>query len=117
MIQTNQLRIGNIVRDRKTDNYYCIRVLAFNKPSLERLEPIKLTEQLLINCGFKLRKKTEDGTIYGLLNTTIIYTRSVGSGMCFFLNGYHNDVHIEFLHQLQNLFFLLTGNELAVALL
>lgn len=81
---------------------------------IDEINPIPLTEELLLKFGFELRYKTEDGMIYGLGNITLIYCHTTDNDFGFFLNGYHNDVHIQELHQLQNLYHSLTGKELEI---
>lgn len=81
---------------------------------IDEIKPIPLTEELLLKFGFELRCKTEEGVIYGIGNTTLIYCHTDDNDFGFFLNGYHNDVYIRLFHQLQNLYYSLTGQELEI---
>lgn len=128
MIKANELRIGNwfIGYDNKQFQFDYTDFMIIGTPAQWEQKPfepdelikspIKLTEEILLNCGFEQRSKTEDGVIYGLGNITLIYCHTTDNDFGFFLNGYHNDVHIRELHQLQNLYFELTGQELEVKL-
>ncbi len=70
--------------------------------------PIPLTEEILIKAGFK---EEYDGWVFG---KTIFITKDddgwhVGN-FGFFINS------IQYLHQLQNLYFALTGEEIKIEL-
>lgn len=119
MIKANELRIGNWLMDGR----YFSRIVGrdiddiqYERCGTHVFDPIPLTPEILQKAGFEVRKHTEDGTIYGILNFTIIHALSVNDGIKFFLNGYHNDVVIEYVHQLQNLYFAITGEELNINL-
>jgi len=75
-------------------------------------KPIKLTDELIFKCG---GKKAEENDSYGGI---IIYYPN-GNGMRIKNNEWssnHISVKIEYLHQLQNLYFALTNQELEVGL-
>lgn len=71
---------------------------------------IPLTEDILLRCGFKLLKDDEDYEIFVLSGFII----------CMSINGFYSELldqngfksEIKYLHQLQNLFYSLTGKEL-----
>lgn len=125
MIQANELRIGNWV---ELKNSGFIRIDAdnigeiVNNPAI--LNPIPLTPEILKKCGFYTKKDpTSTFTIYwnprmeifafmdeNPIDRINIYYRDVGD--IAFL-GTRRKFH---LHQLQNLYFALTGEELQVQL-
>jgi len=131
MINANELRIGNLV---KLENYfkiigimfrygndnYDIHVLRENsiliyKVLESELEPIPLTTEILEKCGF-------DWSIYHQafhkLNLEFDLNESypLGFSLCTFRNKLLVAPNIYFLHQLQNLYFALTGEELQINL-
>ena len=86
----------------------------------EFIKPILLTETLLIKSGFELYYESQFCKRYELiLNTEICYSFSN-------LEDYRGSVgfsyvgkviqNIKFVHQLQNLYFALTGQELTIEL-
>lgn len=78
------------------------------KTNNKKIEPIPLTEELLVRFGFK------NGCleiVNGLLlwvddELWITYTNGIRSGCL---------SHIKYVHQLQNLYFALTGEELTLS--
>lgn len=131
MITPQELRIDNYV----WNSTQCIPVLVDVKIIQEQInaskgfgipwEPITLTEEILLKCGFVKKKKLySSGFIYFLdgfsyeSEFTDSYSRYF-DGLCFVLTCIPYDVqslNIEYLHQLQNLYFDLTGQELEIKL-
>jgi len=120
MIQPNELRLGNrlslsgkitavrgVVYDEYTDGFgvYCETGIV----AISAFTPIPLTEELLVKCGFVDNDTTQyrkDDLIY---DGGYIYLYSYNDG--------EPDPRLakcEYLHQLQNLIFALTGEELNV---
>ncbi len=105
MIKASELRIGNwIVFDGKI-----LRATSNIIHSLDeewfQAEPIPLTYEILEKCGFEcLCSKWKNGHIELLVNL---------NGYDFFYGGF---TKLEYLHQLQNLYFALTTEELEVNL-
>lgn len=90
--------------------------IATNGRWLNHFEPIPITPEVLVNCGFK--KTLGIDAIYFIDNigwdsingiTIRVLYRNEINRRC--TDWSHYD-HIEHLHQLQNLFFALTGEEL-----
>lgn len=103
----NELRVGNYV----TQDGEFIQGISSNgihKFDIEQisLEPIPLTEQWLLKFGFK-KKQTH-------------YTHSINRGYEFILDSDFTlcdidiFVSVKYVHQLQNLYFALTGKELCL---
>lgn len=74
---------------------------------LNRIEPIPLTEEILLKCGFEKVRE------YLHIDNEIVIQKDA--------NGYYShinsgNIYINSLHQLQNLYFALTGEELQVTL-
>lgn len=128
-MKANELRIGNLVNygvnivpiksihtesvlknevrvyvelNEKLQNY-CL--------DITEIEPIPLTEERLLKFGFELDIE-DDGYQKGKYKVSVS-----DEGCLFFINiGYYPEEIAEFkyVHQLQNLYFALTGGELVV---
>ena len=137
-MKASELKIGNLIQweDESNDIVevlgigHCIdgeNDLAYketknNSPGLAMLSefiPIVLTEEWLLKFGF-VRDLHKISTIYGKCGHTpsgkstglIIYQCPNGSYSPAAYNDTHQD--IVYVHQLQNLFFALTGEELTI---
>ena len=136
MIKANELRIGNIVtapvlpksQDKCYhvitnigDNYACMINLPDGFSQLmpfEDIEAIPLTEEILLKCGFD-RWETEKAINYKLSNLMrFSFVQSGKNKGVIYLNiaGVLNFSDMKHLHQLQNLYFALTGKELKIKL-
>ena len=114
MIQANELRIGNWVKYQFHDGLKEVKICSNDfkmlddenlKKYKERYEPIPLTEQWLIDFGFGKHITLDTYPTYSLNNI------NVNDGVVFIVGfGFVN--HIKHVHQLQNLYFALTGLEL-----
>jgi len=144
MIQVNELRIGNFVKCKTSNDDAIYQILALdglhlkiylNEPrnkwhTEDLIKPIKLTEEILLKCGFeKIKGGNGDYQItlqkgkglghsdyilfvdFGLDNNTNIITISLVSEESEWL-----ETKSKYLHQLQNLYFYLCGEELTINL-
>lgn len=128
MIQVNELRIGNVVWDKNNDSFFRVDEIAFfpsgqvyelrEYPNIStcrtlntvHAESYPLTEEILLKCGFSgflFPKIKGPLVIYNDNNEIVVYSYPMRS-FCF--------DKIKYLHQLQNLYFALTGEELEVQL-
>ncbi len=124
-MKTTELRIGNYVTEDYSNSVYKIvninsegfeyvdmhhiNFKAIGRYELKGLKPIPVTEQVLIDCGFE---KLNDSICKIAINNTIYL-------WYFGIMGYHDKsggiVYLcdcKHLHQLQNLYFALTNQEL-----
>jgi hypothetical protein len=120
MIQANELRLGNLIL--KNNEIYEISSLFFvdlhdgtireNYNNSYIIEPIPLTEEWILKFGLKKTKYKSD-IIYdfGLQNSTYI-TIDKNDLSYFMWDEYLTS--IKYVHQLQNLYFALTNNELEI---
>jgi hypothetical protein len=78
-------------------------------------EPIPLTEEWLLK--FKFKKDLDGSFVFGLISVfkdkrlkqnVYIYTEDINEGRWVVIN----DLKLQYVHQLQNLYFALTGEEL-----
>lgn len=117
-MKANELRIGNWIhssslnKDRQVWSFYDLHYF------LENMKPIELTEEWLIKLGFKDKQEEVE-------NCNINYTYSknpqfwiqkhteVDEHIFYGLNN-SIEVFIKSVHQLQNLFYCLTGKELTI---
>lgn len=125
MIKSNELRIGNIINYIGGENvlvYTITEAVEIEAVSNNRLyEPIPLTPGILEKAGFEQIKKIADllTIVTGPLQTELIETETT-----YTVKGYQSwgmkliatDTYIKHIHQLQNLYFALTGDELNVNL-
>ena len=106
-----ELRIGNYVQ---ADGYYpyadidgiekeMVRI-GTDSFTYEAIEPIKLTEEWFLRLGFV------DGQKNGLklIRINEFYY------MCYVKESRGLDIDLKYVHQLQNLYFALTGEELSI---
>lgn len=128
-MEIKELRIGNLVYLKNNMPSYFMSISGFNNdiiysnnPSLrtdrqitiEDIEPIPLTEEWLFKFGYK--KFLDMFTIYDEFYLESIRAQYINK------DGWHarigNDMHtmceIIYVHQLQNLYFALTGEELKI---
>ena len=125
-LKAQDLRVDNwVVFEPDGGEFIVSSIDVHNEPNtinglnIDDLKPIPLTEDILLKCGF-----INKGSLYCLMvNDRIIgigYDGSFGlyNGEHAFSVGssFNNNHRIKHLHQLQNLFFALTGEELNVKL-
>lgn len=130
MIKANELRIGSKIQQKKTRGLYICYVIEILEKGInvkakgqfgewflrfEEIEPIPLSEEILLKCGFE--KISE-----------YIFSIEIDNGWhlniesnYIFLKYQDNECEIshfkfEYIHQLQNLYFALTGTELNIEL-
>lgn len=124
-MKSNELRIGNYL-ETKTIKWNQVHAQVYHiehdrlsleyagDPSINRnyydVYPIPLTEKWLLDFGF-----TQDqwGNFYigenPITKDYLFYIKTNSTGVFFYRNGHHK---IQYVHQLQNLYFALTGEEL-----
>ena len=85
------------------------------KMNLNHIVGIELTAALMLKCGFKRKnfsKQTKDDYwIHDKLPKELTYYLPYGT-----MSMYISNIPIKYLHQLQNLYFALTGGELIIKL-
>ena len=129
MINEKELRIGNwVISPFKKYKYVqvsmiCISGIIGVKPfkisvSFHRkLAPIPLNPEILEKCGFEKCKNGIELICFNECNNIIIASLFTGLPLTLEIDGTRFPLyHIKYLHQLQNLYFALTGKELTVNL-
>lgn len=119
-MKSNELRIGNYIYSLETQNHQRITglleeqpffdAITFDYPNYDEIEPIPLTEEWLLKFGFEKKgKRISKGWFYLWDENGIIV---------FALAEMHNEIgqylNIKHVHQLQNLYFALTGEKLTI---
>lgn len=108
MIQVNELRVGNWVR---LGEYSDVQVKVISEDVPNDFSPIHLTPDILGKAGFRqARKPNEDYYSFSPFAIKVAEDRNI-----FILSG-GDSYNIKSLHQLQNLYFALTGQELIINL-
>ena len=122
MIQANELRIGNWVNFHNDNTYF--EVTEITKEGLgvrnetmdtwieiDEFSPVPLTPEILEKCGFKdseWEHKTKSECLF--VGNDIIHIMDARD------KNYSFTAPCKYLHQLQNLYFSLTGTELIINL-
>jgi hypothetical protein len=97
------------IHQRPCDNYYSINGFMWGSGDwvaykVEDLQPIPLTEEILLKCGFK---ELEDAYIYHIEDFM---------NVIWFKDTKRFNYNIKHLHDLQNLIYALTKTELKIEL-
>ncbi len=127
-MKASELRIGNLLRDKVsktelevvelTENNITTKVINRSKFPLKdewRLEYIPLTEEWLIKFGFKKRDMLSS-VLFDMKNPrfSIYLNPPIDKSNKWNILGIEKNVNIQYVHQLQNLFFCLCGKELTL---
>jgi hypothetical protein len=114
-MKANELRIGNLLMftdfPARKERVICGADISYAEKEPDWLDafwtPIPLTEELLLRFGFV------DDLANGFDLNGIHIEFILGVGFVFYIDGvFGNSLVIESVHQLQNLYFALTGQEL-----
>ena len=113
-MKTNELRIGNWVRQRESDTYIQIEQYLLCNEELCHYQPIKLTEEWLFKFGFiDLKERCGLNGIYAIIGKRGHINIETMSYCEIDYEGSVDDiVKIEYVHELQNLFYVLNKEEL-----
>ena len=116
-----ELRIGNwvyrqsgkMVKEEVYNTTYKIQTI--NNQTGYKFQPIELTEEILLKCGFlKVRSDYEEAETFDFYYGVLYFDMANQSTKI--NNKYVLGFVPDYLHQLQNLYFALTGEELQVNL-
>lgn len=124
MIKANELRVGNVISERDNHRFYkCISILEDGVRvkywscgeteiiSFNKCMPIPLNSEILEKAGFE-RMQLATYKRWCKYHPTFYLQLSKGY---YYVVGYkHYPNGIKYLHQLQNLYFALTGEELEI---
>lgn len=116
-MKSNELRIGNITHEMFDGNWREVVVSSFDIYNQEEgfidLFPIPLTEEWLLKFGFVANRYNDVFELYPLM-FDCEYTDKGEWNISY--DGHPLSTEIQHVHQLQNLYFALTGEELTIKL-
>lgn len=138
MIKTSELRIGNVVLYSSNANHIVRITTIGGKTALnqffvnldkggnhhipdEHLRPIPLTPEIIEKCGFERDDEEDCNGYFAYRPDTAHYAMRLfindkGHVCAHYLRAAISTNHPQYLHQLQNLYFALTNEELEVKL-
>jgi hypothetical protein len=116
IMQSSELRLGNWIKKeiwyKKEIEYYQIKPSHFCNDKISSFLPIPITEEWLMKLGF------EKGIIVMYIifdeNYQIQYSLNNNTFCLSFKGSYFKKLDVKYIHQLQNLYFALTQNELTL---
>jgi|SRR6478735_9681148 len=125
-MRPQDLRIGNLLQDRISETFLKVvqltekdiitYVIDRSKYPLEKgwsLEPIPLTKQLMFNLGFVILPSESDKYI-------LFYKSCEQENKTFLVECYSDEFYtyssfrLRYVHQIQNIYYLLIGKELTL---
>lgn len=120
-MKASELRIGNLVDTKEHKSIVISSINSiideigyvwnnhnFGYYQLKTFQPIPLTEQWLLRFGFVKQHER-----FYVLNDWVVEYRE-GTKLFNFATEEYIDIIVKYVHQLQNLFFVLTGEELTL---
>lgn len=120
MIQANELRIGNYVTTGITqtqvegitkhdpERFYVDLLYVKSLIPIAEIEPIPITEEWLLRFGFE----KDSRLTYKNKNKFYIWECNDPNDSIYKQGFYWEEIHLPYVHKLQNLYFALTGKEL-----
>lgn len=132
-LRAQELRIGNYIyrpdfisEELRIETVlgFCQNIVTCSGPikviiRIEDVKPIPLTEEWFIKLGFTIRYFNDDinkpiwWKLEGNRHIDIYFEKQVNSFVCM-INSMQYSIEIKYVHQLQNLYFALTGEELII---
>ena len=113
MIRANELRIGNLINKNGKVHYtniFTIRDIKYlSIDDTDIFEPIEISEEWLSKFGFQKRDRAYKLKNFGKFLFFDGDPQFYPAGM---LNALLPKGNLQFVHQLQNIYFALTGEEL-----
>lgn len=111
MIQANEMRVGNWILNGNNHpiqvGYHEIRYAVIHPGTQNNYEGVPLTPEILEACGFS-NKHHEGGMEWTKESFNLLNIKDSGFELIY------DSINVKYLHQLQNLYFALTGEELTL---
>ena len=118
-MNAKELRIGNIIQSTEFKNPFSVdyQNIGFVMLEPDKYEPVKLTPEWLERFGFELDYESRYRKEYVLIAKdmafTFCFSKHKNEDNWFSVMGLIPDLNLfQHVHQLQNLYFALTGEEL-----
>ena len=120
-MKATELRIGNYI-DYTTEREIVTMQITYEYIRLihngnKNFKPIPLTEEWLLKFGFEFSRDPESNYYEKTFDFTAFYKvvieRKIGSDV-FCYSSFFSTTQLIYVHQLQNLYFALTGEELTL---
>ena len=119
-MKASELRIGNLIEFWSVyDTVILINSInedtSYANVYLNEIKPIPLTEEWLLKFGFEIIWDSKYLTQYTLQSNMMFhYELDKPKNIWYARFGKYELEHIKYVHQLQNLYFALTGEELTI---
>jgi len=107
-MKASELRIGNWIYNDRSRSQYEVpsQEISLVGYILDHYEPIPLTEEWLLKFGFENNKLSVAGILEFVYHKGSVYIRGI--------SGAIHPRDCQYVHQLQNLYHALTGEELTI---
>jgi hypothetical protein len=116
-MQANELRIGNLLYNNNVLVTIDARSIfdIWDDKGLKEYKPIPLTEEWLLKFGFS-KRAVLSSVLYDMKNPrfSIYLNPPIDKSNKWNILGIEKNINIQYVHQLQNLYFALTGEELTI---
>jgi len=116
-VRASELRINNWIKDGNDFEQITIDHLSCLNSGRCEFDPIPLTEEWLLKFGFE-KNLNSNNIIYYILAGKCLLEYNLTHNIADIVKKVHLDlfIEIEYVHQLQNLYFALTCEELLLSL-
>lgn len=123
-MEANELRIGNKVKFSEDGTYFTVvditkgglgveNEIELTWIEIDQFECIPLTEDILVKAGFEFKPTGQEVYEQTWINGNGFEIWQHDKGFC---HDYFCGGNVNYLHQLQNLYYTLTGQELTIEL-
>jgi hypothetical protein len=116
-MKASELRIGNYFYDTlgKVNRIDLEAITYIVKEPHNQVKPIPLTEEWLLKFGFS-KRDVLSSVLYDMKNPrfSIYLNPPIDKSNKWNILGIEKNINIQYVHQLQNLYFALTGEELTI---
>lgn len=113
-MKPEELRLGNyVVIDGSIQQVYEIKQDSINGHIPQEVDPVPLTEEWLLKFGFEYLANEQ----YEKHHLNLYFNWDKDTGLFLFIEDSTESLsfkHIKHVHQLQNIYFALTGEELEI---